>query len=409
MSTINNRDNYILLGAIIVYLLVTTVPFIDYLSNWYITMLPVVVMIFFLLIRKTSTESFSQFILWGSFAVMLDYFYLTPRSDFLFYMVRRIITWSPCFIALLCVNQISIKSQKFILQIALIAMAITSITTIRGLDVYEHAARALAGAADQETRDMYSLMNIGGYDFVYALVICVPVVFWMIDHSKKWFKSLNVFILLLFLFCIYKSAYATALIITLIILALIFVDKHPKYKSASIIGGVVILLFAGTGVLSYFVIWISSLVEDAYVADRLQQVALLLQGQSVTQIDTDTSNDRLLLMQQAWNGFLNSPIIGNNIIGYQKHFMSGHSYILDILSASGILGFLLYVLTYVRIFKNILAKKFNYMIFQSRIVWLAFIALAVLNPAFFPIIYLVLFTFTFIINNLSKYEFSHGK
>lgn len=409
MSVSTLRNNYILVGAIIIYLLVTIVPIIDLLSNWYVTMIPVAVMLFFLFLDRNSFRTTILFLTLGLLTVLLDYYFISPRNNFGPYVLRHVITWIPCLIAILCVNSISLRTQQFILQIALLLMAVTSFTTIMGLAVFPHAARALAGTADQALRNEYALLNIGGFDFIYALAISIPIVMWLIDYTKGWVKGLNIIILILFLYCIYMSAYTTALIMSIIILMLVLINKHPQYKSIAIFTSVVLVFWGGTGILSSAVMWFSSFVEDEYVVDRLHQVALLLQGQTVEQIDTKTTNDRLMLMQQAWNGFLASPLYGNNIDGYQKSLMSGHSYVLDILSASGLIGLAVYFTLYRKIFKTIVAPRFTSLIFHARIVWLAFIILIIMNPAFFPIIYLALFSFTFIVNNLNKYETSHDE
>lgn len=398
----NNKGNDILLiGAILIYLLITICPFLDSLSNWYVTMIPVGIILFFLL-KGRMLQTTLRFLLIALCIAIFNFIFFTFRNDFLTYVSRQIVTWTPCLIALLCVNYLSTKSQKLILQIALVAMMITSYTTIIGLEIYPMAARELAGAATEATREQYMHINLGGFDFIYALVISIPVVFWMIDHTKGWLKILNIAVLLLFLYCIYMSAYATALLLTIIELLLIVVDKNPKTKPFIITAGIVFIIFAGTGILSSFVMWVSSLVESDYVADRLQQVALLLQGTSAEDVDTNTSNDRLLLTQQAINGFFNSPIWGNNITGYTKSAMSGHSYLLDLLSASGIVGFSLYVFLFVKLFKIFFAEKFRNNAFQTRIAWLAFIALAFVNPVFFPIIFMVIFTFSVIIGQLEE-------
>lgn len=396
----NKGNNILLIGAILVYLLITICPFLDSLSNWYVTMLPVGVILFFLL-RGRMLQTTLRFLLIALIIATFNFVFFTLRNDFLSYVSRQIVTWTPCLIALLCVNDLSTKSQKLILQVALVAMMITSYTTIIGLKLYPMASRALAGAADEATRSQYMQINLGGFDFIYALVLSIPIIFWMIDHTRGWLKILNIVGLLLFLYCIYMSAYTTALILTIIELLLIAVDKNPKAKPFIITAGIVFVIFAGTGILSSFVMWVSSMVESAYVADRLQQVALLLQGVSAENIDTDTTNDRLLLTQQAINGFFNSPLWGNNITGYTKSAMSGHSYLLDLLSASGILGFSLYVFLFVKLFKMFFAEKFRNNAFQIRIVWLAFIALAFVNPVLFPIIFMVIFTFSVMISKLN--------
>ncbi|MCM1372249.1 MAG: hypothetical protein NC208_04580 [Bacteroides sp.] len=283
-------------------------------------------------------------------------------------------------------------------------MMVTSITTIKGLEIFPFASRELAGAATGEQREMYMAFNIGGFDFIYALVIAIPIAVWMITHTEKYWKWLNVGVLSSMVYCIYSSEYTTALIITILVFLLIPCFARPKMRPAIIFGAIVFVVFAGTGIFSVIVRGISSLVASDYVADRLQQVALLLEGNSVDNIDTETSNERLQLMQQAWNGFFVSPIWGNNWVSYSKKVLSGHSFALDLLSASGVIGLFIYFRIFYAVFKQVFSLGFNQLVYHSKIVWLAFIAVTVMNPSAFAIIYLVIFTFAEMINQLESVE-----
>lgn len=396
--------NYILLGAIVMNMLITICPFIDLYANWYITLIPVVVMMFFLQNDKLSYSNAINSLLLGTSLVLLKYWVVSRGGDFANVMVNGVISWTPCIITFLCVRELNYRTQKMLVQIALIAMMVTAITTIQGLKMFPFASRELAGAATGEQREMYMSFNIGGFDFIYALVIAIPVVIWMINHTNKYWKLLNIVVLLSMIDCIYASEYTTALIITILIFFLIPFYSKPKMRPAIITCAAIFVIFAGTGIFSAIIRGLSSMMESDYVADRLQQVALLLEGQSAQNIDTETSNERLVLMQQAYDGFFASPIWGNNWISYSKKVLSGHSFALDLLSATGILGFLVYFRVFYSVFKKVYTQGFNQLVYHSKIVWLAFIALTIMNPSAFAIIYLVIFTLAEIINRLNSIE-----
>ena len=402
MKQIAKKTPLLLVGVIVFNLLITISPFVDYYSNWQITAIPLmIIMLYNWRNRRTFIASF--YILAMGFALVMYQFWFIHRvAEPYSFMINGIIAWTPCIIAIACTYSLKPNTQKIILQIALIAMMITSYTTIIGLETFPFAARELAGAADQHLRDTYMLMNIGGFEFIYALVLAIPIVMWMIENTRGIQKVLNIVVLISFLYCIYMSSYATALIIAFSVLWLMVLSMNPEAKPLLILFGVLFIVMICTGLLAELVLWMRSFVESDYVADRLLQVAQLLQGTSANDVDTDTTNERLVLMQNAWDGFVQSPLWGNNIVSWNKSVLSGHSFVLDILSASGVLGLLIYCSIFFSIFKRVFQGYFKHYPFQCKTVWLAFIALTIMNPSAFAIIYIVIFLFTIIINNIEK-------
>lgn len=395
------KTSPILLGAVILYMLNIICPIVDLYMPWYLSLLPVGVMFFYLLGERSKFRKAINVLLLGIVLTFFQYWFIFKRQELFPYIINSIITWIPCIIAVLCYSQISLVSQKKLLQVALVAMAITSITTVLGLQIYPAASRELASATG-EVRSLYMSLNIGGFEFIYALTLSIPVIFWMINQTKGVLKLINVGILLSFLYCIYESAYTTALLIAILILVLLIYDTYSHLRNIIIIGCIIFLAMAGSGALSSIFMWLSSTVESEYVSDRLLQIGLVLQGESIENLDTETSNERLLLMKNAWVGFFSSPLWGNNLITWNKNILSGHSLGLDILSSAGVFGLVFFVSIFYKVYKKIFSSRFKDLIFQTRIVWIGFIILSIINPSTFPIIYLVVFTFSSIINNYNK-------
>lgn len=392
----------LLVFAIGFYILIISCPLIDYYVNWYITLIPIILILYQATKYKSAFKSVLKTILLGTILVNFSYYLFHRDAIYLNYSINGIIAWTPCFIAIICNNILKTSSQKKILQIGVIAILITSLTTIQGLSLFPFAARELAGAATEEIRNKYMLMNVGGFEFIYAIVILIPIIFWLIQNTNGILKQINFLVLISTLYCIYVSAYTTALIIAAITILILLMNITPRIRKLLISVIIIFLPLIGTGVLSDFFLYASKSVESEYVADRLLQVSLLLQGQSINNIDTETSNERLILMQNAWEGFCNSPLWGNNWIEWNKTLLSGHSFVLDILSSSGIIGLIIYFLIFYSIFKTCLMCNFKALFFHSKIVWITFIIVTIMNPSAFPIIYLVIFTYTSIINNLSR-------
>ena len=153
--------------------------------------------------------------------------------------------------------------------------------------------------------------------------------------------------------------------------------------------------------LAAIVFWISTLVESDYVSDRLLQFAMVLDGTDVNNINTNTTTERIDITQRAVDGFLSSPLFGNNIISFNRKVLSGHSLIIDLLSGSGLLGVLLYARIFYTLFKKIFLKSFLKVNIYVRISWILFIAVSVANPTNFPLIYYTIFPLSIIVDNLS--------
>ena len=118
----------------------------------------------------------------------------------------------------------NILLSRMIVLTAIATCTITSITTIIGLNIYPHAARDLAGA---NVLDVYYRKNIGGYGFIYTLVLFIPILLYA--YKNMTFSFLKIcFSIIIFLFyiCIFKSQYTIAAILSLCML--IFLRKKTS-------------------------------------------------------------------------------------------------------------------------------------------------------------------------------------
>ena len=299
------------------------------------------------------------------------------------------------FVPILIAFFIRYKSDKgfvkSLLQFLVVLLVITSITTILGLRQFPMASRELAGNNETAQAKLYILMNIGGFDFIYSLVVFLPIMFWLIRNTQKINKWLNIAALIIFLYCIYVSNYATALLLSLIALALGLIERNTKSRPFFIVGLTVILILAGTGVVSHALMDISNIVESEYVADRFVQLSMLLGGTEIQNIHTDSNTERLELFQKAINGFLNSPIWGHNWSDFSP-VISGHSVIFDLLAGAGILGLGMCIYIFYKIFRAVVVVEGERINPYTRAVWILFLLTSVANPSGFSLVYLMIFT-----------------
>ena len=334
----------ILLGLLIAYrVLVSFIPALGYYSPTSINIASVLllyVLVFSMMGIQKSLRTLGRYLpLFFMLIVDLLFGYQGKMSSLavFVYLIMQALLW-PLLVEGLKAGDYR-KLARNILVLIVISYIITSVTTIVGNIAYPGASRALARLAaqdDAETAYMYQSFNIGGVEFVYQLVLLVPLLIYVIRCSKFWGKLLAVAILVIFAAVIYISEYTTALIFALLAFILFLIPKGFSSKQLLRMGIVVALIaFVLVYVIDIFSI-VSNLVEGSGVAERLQDVSNMVHGKKI-----DSSGDldaRGSLWSESVNNFLSSPIWGTGKSG-------GHSYLLDHLGMFGLIGALLqYVL-----------------------------------------------------------------
>ena len=233
--------------------------------------------------------------------------------------------------------------------VLLAAVVITLLTTtgwlfegmfLRGDKIYAYS-RSLGFAGEDDPLYLKELMlrNIGGYDFIYAMVAALP--FTCIAIQKTQGKKRAAFIALIVLqtVTIVLSQYTYAMLYAAAILAVegiaLFIRRLSKGRvsmgKSLLLGALPLLLgLALLQPLSQLASAICMEVGLENFAYSFEQLGLALQGSA-----TD-ANSRLSHYLVAVDGIKQSPLFGDLFGGAQQ--MSYHSDLLDLLSGSGIFG-----------------------------------------------------------------------
>ncbi len=209
---------------------------------------------------------------------------------------------------------------------------------LTGADSY---CRALGNADAVSAEYLASLMrrNIGGYGFIYAMVLAIPLVCASIRSCKGCSRLIFCVFLALQIICIVLSQYTIALICTAFLLFVEFfamllrrvTRKRLSYGKALAISILLTLpLIACVKPLLSLAINLSVRFDFAVVTNNLTQILAALQGNEIS------STSRLIYYMTAVDGIRMSPLTGSLFTG--QSFISFHSDILDLISASGILG-----------------------------------------------------------------------
>ncbi len=227
------------------------------------------------------------------------------------------------------------------------AVAITLCTTlgwsIQGLlrepgKVYAYS-RALGFAEPGNEAFLKELMlrNIGGYDFIYAMVAALPLMCIAVQETKK--RGLHLALIGLMAVTIVLSQYTYAMLYAAAILAVEVTALIIRRLSKGKIGMGKSLLLGVTPLLMVL-LFLQPLAQLASAvcaglgfqnfAFSFEQLSLALQGSA-----TD-ANSRLGYYLTAAEGIGKSPLFGTLFGGEQ--LLSYHSDILDLLSGAGVLG-----------------------------------------------------------------------
>lgn len=382
--------NLLLEFACFLSLAISVVPIVDYYSPWMITMIPVALVLLITLQKNSNVLPTITFLILFAILGSLHYLFLYRSNTFAGYLINFIIAFLPCLVAY------QVRSTydrprffKNYLQTFVIFTGITSITTIIGLNRYPMASRELASGSAIFDTDHYRAENIGGYEYIYALVILIPLLVYLIHSTEKLWRFINVAILIVNILCVYESQYTTALILTAVVFLLLLALKNRVAFGISVAVLLAFWLFGGLELLSRMFLFFSEKIGQEYVADRLLQLSQLFGGGKVS---TETSTERLEHYQNQLSLFFKNPLTGHNLFGYNSENISGHSFVLDWLGGTGVLGFGIVTLILRTLYVHTVRFSRNKACKTVKLTWLMIAVLAVLNPVVFPLITTLVFT-----------------
>ena len=223
--------------------------------------------------------------------------------------------------------------RNFLAKLVLVLCSVTALTTLIGLTVDPMAARNLAtGLTEEYGIRNYSIRNIGGYGFIYSLVLLIPLLIgaWRNSNIKRIYVAGA---LILALACIFRSQYSTALGLAIIALSTVFLgDRFSPLKLCALVICEIAVLIALINLLPIFVNLIANLGPEAsFMAYRLSD--------SLSTISTDGifGLDRVQRAEMSWSIFAENPLSGN-LFSTTMNELGAHSALLDLLASMGLLA-----------------------------------------------------------------------
>lgn len=239
--------------------------------------------------------------------------------------------------------------KKKLYKIVLYITLLTCVTTIQGTFVYDYPCRELATPNNPDIDYVYKSKNIGGYGFVYYLLLLIPI---LVKKICEKYSLLDLIVLICSIFCVIRSEYTTALLIMFITgICLLFVISKSKFvKIGAVIFGIVCIFF-----LKDILIFAGSLVGDSFFVE--QRINMLLDYGETGSTDGDMA-ERQDLYMLSFMSFLTNPVFGSFFNSGQH--IGGHSEILDFLGHSGLIGVGVITLIYKKLKYNTPVGFINY-------------------------------------------------
>lgn len=326
--------------ACIYYLADLLLPMIQYYSSVYVNIFFVLVILFTVFSNLHTVKKLLPPFIFIITLTFIDQL-LTVESikDLVLAFYKTTLIFIPIVLGIYLIYNNNYKLIRLLILTSLILLSITSITSVIGLNIFPLASRELAtGMINNPNSIIYSKMNIGGFNLVYMIPVILPIIVAMFFSKKIKLISLLLFTLPLMYF-VYQAQYTTAIIslVTVIISLFVFYKySHLKLILVSFVIVPVVLLFGS----QFFVVFQEVADTQTYeVSERLNALIEFVQGGKTESI---TITGREEKFSKSLNSFVSSPIIGARV--YNANAVGGHSFILDILGAYGLIGiFALYI------------------------------------------------------------------
>lgn len=272
-------------------------------------------------------------------------------SSFWGYYAQQGMFWFPLLYCAYAARRGDPRLWRYVKPVLLFTMAITTLTTlgwlIEGMTrdgrVYAYSRSLGSGEPGREAYlKELMLRNIGGYDFIYASMLSLPVTCYAIFKSKGWKRAGFIAFCVAQLCMIALSQYTYALVFSVVLMGMELVAGFLRWFARRLHRPLGVLpsllwtipLFAGIYLLRVpLTSWAAAFCEGLGLSNFAYSLSQL---QNVLVGNAADSASRLEYYRLPWQGIQASPLIG--ALPGATAPLSQHSDLLDLLSALGILG-----------------------------------------------------------------------
>lgn len=399
MKHIKIRSGQLLYWAIMILLLLTCLPITICLPGSVRQILQLVAIGLFLLgliinKEKKYLVGYMVIVIFSSIYVWNTWKYTQNISTCLFNVLAGFAFYYYGFISL-GEKKNNKKYIKRVIDLLIILVMISAVTTIIGLQMYPLAVRELGrsgsgydtvGEAFTSLKRVYRMHNIAGWSMAYGMIFFPPCMFILFKiYRKKMYLFLGVIVQV----CIIKTQLTTGMILSILSIALLLYNPSRKVKDVlsitfTIMAGIIVLLFIDKVLL--LASELLKYVNLPMLATKLQD--LILSMSSVNAVgDIGARFDRY---GKSLDVFFKYPIFGASISNISKEGLLGHhSEFFDILGYYGGFGIAFIGAIFIRLFDHI-NKRISYGMWNLVVIFIEFLLLFILNPIWYsPQIYAI--------------------
>ena len=383
------RINYFIIGLMLFRIAYVFIPFVTFFSPRGFNLLSVVALYILVAIELGVNNAISTLLKYlPLYIITIFAIVFSPFSDvktsmvMQWYMLFQDLLWVLLMSYVISLN--NIKINRWLLLFVLACMVLTSLTTFYGCLQHPGLSRGMTGGTlSDSARLLYSSLNIGGFDFIYTLVLSIPLIIYLYKSSNI-SLLFTVPLLIPFYLAIYQAEYTTALLTSFICLIAFFFPRFGnRQRFIRLIAFLGVSLFIMSLVMTDFLNWLANVVDSDIMRERI-----ISSSEIAASGETDMSSDagaRIDLWMRSLSNFLDHPFFGAGNSG------GGHSWLLDNMSMFGLFGVIACIVVYrfthkltIIPYKN---TEFYYYVF---FIFMLQIFLSIVNTRFFINTFIIL-------------------
>ncbi len=297
-------------------------------------------------------------------------------SSFISFFATSVLYWNAYFLGETIISNKEINSTK-IYHLYISIIIITLFTTIWGNIQFPYASRLLASGTNSSIAVTYQRMNIGGYRFVYGLTLLVPYLMFKIKMNSH--KFLYLVLLTLCVFCMLITQYLIAFLTTFFSLGIsIFYEQKRPQKTLKKLITLLLVLYLISMLLMPLLDNIQKYFTDKGLESLSDRIGMIVEAITKGNISGDAA-DRSERYLRSISVFLENPVTGSLL---SPKLLGGHSEMLDILAAGGVLLFSQYIIIMSWHIKNIRFNLEHTIIPYTFISFVIYVIISSINTAF---------------------------
>ncbi len=355
VHTMRKRNSNIfedIFSALLIFYLLWKQPIVALYMNTYLAMIILVFSFGLLLIHRNRwIKEVVSIVLVFIIVVLLDFYDNITSGMSLFNSIwSMFLSIFPVFVGcIVATNRMDSVIRK-VVPTMIIVYTITAITTYVGLLRFPGASRILA--ADPLAYLKYYPLNIGGFEFIYSLVLLHPLVIYLFRKVKRLRYAIPFSVIVAL--CVVASEYTMGVLLFVLSLVayLLPVNMSPVMTKRRLRRVLILVL-----IVCIFVPFILGFVSKfdflGSSGEKLLDISKLLQGELVED-DSDIAIRQNVYIK-SFEAFLKRPVIGSKIFGSPT--VGGHSFILDTLGNWGMVGLAMILALFFK-FKKLYKKEF---------------------------------------------------